>query len=385
MKQAAATLGQSLLAQPMSAYVICNQQSGVFIDGIRILAPCLHRPQGKHGQILDPDTGEITYGATAIQQSLEEGHGKVYIHSKQIDRRLGAARAILIDCCPPKVLQGHNVFGHAVLQDYVYEILDRVTFMLGIEVQPEDRAKWRAGIVDITEIHLTANFSCPRELVVPIIDAIDLSNRHGKQRLLPSWITLGLTPKRRSMYHCLTIYDKLEEMGVKPQPPNIFHHRMWVEASNGLRVEVKLYSKGLTTRYLRSVANWAAVDVQALFFMVFDSYKIAYAVQTVPTIAQLGALKQKEALAFTNWLLGRSVKDQFPNRGTRANYVRVTKEKLGVDISVDKRAEVQPAVSLKEVFVPVNIRPVPRWAMGTKYYVPPRSRAEGCDSGNSEE
>lgn len=377
MKQATAMHGQSLRAQPMSAYATCNQQSGVFIDRIRILAPCLHRPLGNRAEWTDRDTGLITHAAGGIQQALEDGHADVYVQSKQVSRELGA-RALLIDCCPPKVLQGHNVFGHAGLQDYVYEILDRVTRVLGIDVRPEDRAQWRAGAVHLTQIHLTANFTCPRDLIVPIIDAIDLSNRSGKQRILPTWLTLGLTPKGRSKYHTATLYDKLEEMGKKPQPPNVNHHRLWGEAGKGLRVEIKLFSQGLKSLSnslgnvdLRNVSSWARIDVAALFLHVFDKYEITYAVQSVPTQAHVALLKPKELNVFANWLLGRTVKQQFANRGTARRYVKVILEKTGVNISLDRRAEAQPAVDLKTLFAPENVRPVPRWAVGTKCYSPP--------------
>jgi len=377
MKPNIALHGQSLRVQPMSAYATCNQPLGVFIDCIRIQAPCLHRPLGNRAEWTDPDTGLITHAAGGIQQALEEGHADVYVQSKQVSRELGA-RAILIDCCPPKVLQGHNLFGHAVLQDYVYEILDRVTRVLGIEVRPEDRALWRAGAVHLTQIHLTANFTCSRDLIVPIIDAIDLSNRRGKQRILPTWITLGLTPKGRSTYHCLTLYDKLEEMGKKPQPATIPHHRLWGEARKGFRVEAKLYSQGLKSLSkslggvdLTNVSSWATVDVAALFFHVFDKYEIRYAVQLVPTQAHIALLKPKELNVFANWLLGRSVKEQFANRGTARRYVKVIQAKTSLNIGVDRRPEVQPAVELKTLFAPENVRPVPRWAVGTKYYSPP--------------
>lgn len=395
MNRATAILGLPLLPQPMSAYATCNAQSGVFIDRIRILAPCLHRPLGNQAEWTDPDTGVITHAAGGIQQALEEGHADVYVKSKQVSRELGA-RAILIDCCPPKVLQGHNVFGHAVLLDYVYEILDRVTRVLGIDVRPEDRAKWRAGLVHLTQIHLTVNFTCPRRLIVPIIDAIDSSNRQGKQRILPTWIALGLTPKGRSTYYTLTLYDKVEEMGPYPRPfpwPTTRYQRMLMaEAGQGFRVEVKLFSQGLKSLPeslgggdLRTVASWADVDVSALFFKVFDKYGIVYAVQPVPTNAQIKSLKRKELNVFANWLLGRSVKDQLPNRGTARRYVQVIQEKIGVNIGTDRRAEAQPAVDLKTLFAPGNVRPVPGWAVGTRYYSPPRSSTEAEDDGGGTE
>lgn len=393
MKRATAALGHLLLAQPMSAYATCNQQSGVFIDRIRILAPCLHRPLGKQGQLLDPETGEVTFGATGIQHSMEEGNAGVHVQSKQVSRELGA-RAILIECCPPKVLQGHNLFGHAVLQDYVYEILDRVTRALGIEVRPEDRAMWRAGNVHLTQIHLTANFTCPRDLIVPIIDAIDLSNRHGKQRILPTWITLGFTPRGRSTYHCATLYDKLEEMGSYPFPwPTSRYQRMLVaEARASFRVEIKLYSQGLKSLSksmggvdLQRVSNWARVDVSAVFFHVFGTYEIVEAVQPVPSSAQIAVLKPKELGVFTNWLLGRSVKDQFANRGTARNYVKGIQAKTGVNVGVDRPAEVQPSVDLGKLFSPENVRSVPGLAVGSRYYSPPSvSSAANAEDGAEE-
>ncbi|KGU92529.1 phage/plasmid replication, II/X family protein [Burkholderia pseudomallei MSHR4377] len=393
MKRATALHGQVLHAQPVSAYAICNQQSGVFIDGIHILAPCLHRPLGNQGEWVNAKTGAITLGAGAILESLEDGYGTVFIQSKQISRQSRAARAIYIDCCPPKVLQGHNVFGHAVLHDYVYEILDRVTKSLGIDVRPEDRALWRAGAIHLTEIHLTANFTCPRNLIVPIMDAVDRANRQGKQRILPTWIKLGLTPSGNSTSHTLTLYDKLEEMaGLFPWPTTRNQRRLLQEARDGgLRAEVKLHSQGLKSLSetlggidLTTVASWARVNVAAVFFDVFRGYEVVHAVQPVPTVAQVQLLKLKELNVYTNWLLGRSLKEQFSNRGTARRYATVIEQKTGVNIRVARWSdEARPAVDLKDLFAPTNVRAVPDWALGTRWYSPPCSLSDanndGCD------
>ncbi|KVN13892.1 hypothetical protein WT09_16735 [Burkholderia stagnalis] len=356
---------------------------------------------GNQGEWVDAETGNTTRAAGAIQQSLEDGLGKVYIQSKQISRQLRAARAIYIDCCPPKVLQGHNVFGHAVLQDYVYEILDRVTRALGIDVRPEDRALWRAGTVHLTEIHLTANFSCPRNLIVPVMDAVDLGNRHGKQRILPTWVKLGLTPSGNSASHTLTLYDKLEEMaGLFPWPTTPLQRKLLKEArEGGLRAEVKLHSQGLNSMSkslskslggqidLKNIASWSRVDVAELFFEVFRRYEVVHAVQPVPSVAQLKLLKLKELNVYTNWLLGRSLKEQLPNRGTARRYAAVIEQKTGVNIRVARWGdEVRPAVDLKDLFAPTNVRVVPGWALGTRWYSPPRSLSEANnDGGKSEE
>src|SRR5471030_1174001 len=142
----------------------------------------------------------IPSGATANQHVLRDGGEKAYVRSKQIDSSTGMANMMEVHCCPPLVLQKHNLFGHADLLRYVYEIMDLLTKRLGIEVDPFDREAWRRGGIGITEIHLTANFGCPRDDVQPIIQAIDENNPDAKQRTIASCITLGYSPKRRSTF-----------------------------------------------------------------------------------------------------------------------------------------------------------------------------------------
>ena len=106
---------------------------GIHIDRIRIKASCTHVPTGKIMYFNDEEFGLIPSGATANQKALKDGGEKAYIRSKDINARTGMAQFIEIHCCPPLVLQKHNLFGHGNLQDYVYAILDLATKRLGIE------------------------------------------------------------------------------------------------------------------------------------------------------------------------------------------------------------------------------------------------------------
>ncbi|KGC91205.1 phage/plasmid replication, II/X family protein [Burkholderia pseudomallei] len=319
---------------------------------------------------------EITVGATAVKRALHDGYDTMQVRSKEFSPDGSLAYLIEIEGCPPKVLQRHNLFGHAVLQDYVYEILDRVTRRLGIEPSDDEREEWRRGGVGITEIHLTANFTCPREYVVPIIDAVDQNNRQGKQRQHRTCITLGFTPKRRSKYHTLTIYDKYVELLEKFKNPGPYQTKVLAEAAQGIRAELKLFSMELAQLKLQYVMRWADVDVAALFFEFFAKYRIVYSIQTAPAHKLLNRLTTKERNVYRLWLGGIDVKDQFASRTTALKYVRVLQQKLGVNVGAARRPERGAVVDLKQVFSPGNVRPVPVWAFCTPYYSPPVNRTD---------
>ncbi|WP_321894612.1 phage/plasmid replication protein, II/X family [Paraburkholderia heleia] len=356
----------------MSAYATSNQQPGVFIDRIKIKAPCTHRPTGKVLTYFDEDLGvEITVGATAVKRALQDGYDAMQVRSKEFSKDGSLAYFIEIDCCPPKVLQRHNMFGHAVLQDYVYEILDRVTSRFGIEVSDDDREEWLRGGVGITEIHLTANFTCPREHVVKIIDAIDQNNLQGKQRKHRTCITLGFTGKRRSKYHVLTVYDKYVELLEKFKNPGPYQTKVLAEAAQGIRAELKLFSMELAQLKLQYVMRWADVDVAALFFEFFVKYKVAHAIQAFPAHEPLKRLTTKERNVYQLWLAGVDVKEQFASRTTVLKYVEAIQQKVGVNVGVARRPEGKAVIDLKQVFSAANVRPVPGWAFGTPYFSPP--------------
>jgi len=357
--------------KPVHHTTTMNQTVNVHIDRIRFTAPCIHKPTGKILYFDESELDElIPSGATANQKVIKDGGEKAYVRSKQIEASTGKATLMEVHCCPPMVLQKHNLFGHADLVRYVYEIMDLLTKRLEIRVESFDRQEWLRGGVSITEVHLTANFACPRDDVLPIIQAIDESNLDSKQRIIPSCITLGYSPKRRSTFDMLTVYDKMLELMNRWKKPGRYQSKLIAEAAKGIRVEVKLYSQGLKHRELQYASRWKAADVASLFFEYLEKYKIQHTIQRLLTEDELRMLSKSERKAYQMWLLGMPIRDQF-GRTTAWKYAEAIYEKTRIDVRSERRPEALPAIDTSTIFVPKNVLPVPAWALNTEYYFAP--------------
>lgn len=347
----------------------CRKQVNIHIDKIRILAPCYHRPTGRLAYFDDDAFGLVPVAASPSQKALKEGGERAYIRSKDVNSSTGMANMIEIHCCPPLVLQRHNVFGHQNLQTYTYEILDLATDRLGIEVREEDRDEWRRGAVGLTEIHLTGNFECPHNAIVPVIDAVDDNNSVGKRRPLPTWITLDNGTAKNSTFHALTIYGKHAELKRKAsfRKPGSVRRQLLDETYNAIRAEVKIRSDGLKHMDLGYVSRWKSVDVSALFFDIFSKYDVAYAVQRLLTDDELQCLSRAELGAYRQWLLGIDIEDQYKRTGAW----KITKsiyDKTGIWVKSKKRPVAVPDLDLRDVFSPENVLPVPDWLLRTEFY-----------------
>ncbi len=353
-----------------------KQIPNIHIDRIRIKAPCSHKPTGKVMYFEEESIGAfVPSGATANLKGLKDGGKKAYVRSKEIDPSTGLATFIEIHCCPPLLLQKHNLFGHAVLQDYVYAILDLLTRRFEIEVDPFDRDQWENGCVSITEIHLTGNFRCPSDAILPIIQAIDDNNTCGKQRKIPSCITLGFSKTRRSTYHALTIYDKSLELMTHWKKPGPYQSKLIEEARAGIRAEVKLYSQELKLLGLEYVMRWQGVDVADLFFKFLNRYQLRYTIQRLLTADELAALTRTERKAYSLWLTGMSIHDQYA-RTSAWKITREIQKKTDINIKGNRRPDQLPAIDIAKVFSPENLLPIPEWAIGMPYYFAPSRKEE---------
>lgn len=347
----------------------CSRPANIHIDKIHIYAPCYHRPTGRLVYFDEDAFGLISVAASLRQTALKEGGERAYIRSKDVNGRTGMANMIKIHYCLPRVLQRHNVFGHQNLQTYTYEILDLATARLGIEVREEDRNEWRRGAVGLTEIHLTGNFGCPHSTIVPVIQAVDDNNPAGKRRPLPTWITLDNGTAKNSTFHALTIYGKHAELKRKAtfRSPGPVRKKLLAETYNAICAEVNIRSEGLKHMGLAYVSRWKSVDVSALFFDVFSKYNVAYAVQRLLTEDELQCLTRAERTAYTLWLLGTDIEDQYKRTGAW----KITKsiyDKTGIWVKSKKRPVAVPDMDLRDVFSPENVLPVPDWALGTEFY-----------------
>jgi hypothetical protein len=356
------------------------QTANIHIDKIRITAQWTHKPTGKPHYF---DEGEFDIvipsgSATANQKTLKDGGDKAYIKSKGIDEA-SVAHLIEIHCCPPLVLQGHNLFGHCVLQDYVYAILDLAAIRLGLPVDAAQREEWRNGDVSITEIHLTANFRCPRTALLLIIDAIDAAYTKGKWRSEPTSITVQGAKKRRSKSHALTVYDKAIQLASVfktangGRKPDAIKSLLMQEAEKGIRAEVKLYSEELKYLDLGRVSRWEGIDVTELYFRFLNKYRVAHSIQRLLTDDEIQVLTRGQRKIYTLWLNRVKLEDHY-GRTSLWKYAAEIEDKVNIDIR-GCRPDKLPPVETSAIFVPENILPVPTWAIGTEYYSPPCSAA----------
>jgi II/X family phage/plasmid replication protein len=288
----------------------------------------------------------------------------------------GIATALEIDVCPPKLLQRHNIFGHSDLIDYVNRIFDVLTKKHQIDVSAKDLQMWRLGQFKLTEVHLTANFGCPRQDVLLIIDAIDQDQRFGKHRDFVTGISLGFSEKRRSKRKSLSIYDKYEELISAWKTTGRIRKRLLNEvANNALRVELKLFSQGLKYLGLDIGAAWQKVDVSALYFENLKHFKIKRAIQRLLTTDEESALSLKQRNVYRAWIQGTSVQEQFSSRTSAAKYIKEIQGLTGVDISGNRRPQALPKIELQALLTPENVTSVPDWLLDSEYYVSPRKQA----------
>jgi len=341
----------------------------IHIDRITVKGPLEHKAIGDLFYKAVDEYSVVPVGASAFKPRSKRNLADVYTRSKEIQND-GSACMLEIDCCPPKLLQKHNFFGHADMLDYTYAAFDQQTGKHGLIVTPDERDQWRTGQVGLTETHLTGNFGCPSSAKLPIIDAIDKNNRVGKHRDSESCISLGHTEKRRSVYHGATVYDKAVVLAGEWKGLGTYQAKIMEMADGSIRVEIKLFSQGLKQRGLGYVMCWAEVDVDALFFEILGKYNIRNAIQPLLTEDEQAVLSRAERRAYLLWLNGESLSDHF-SRTTVWKYNGSILEKTGIDMNGERRPDKLPLVDLAEILTPGNIVPVPAWAFGTSYYWPP--------------
>jgi hypothetical protein len=87
---------------------------------------------------------------------------------------------------------------------------------------------------------------------------------------------------------------------------------------------------------------------------------------------QLARLTAAERRAYLLWLNDEDLNNHF-SRTTVWKYNSAILEKVGMDMRGSRRPEPQPPINLAEILVPENIVPIPKGAVGSKYYWAPGS------------
>jgi hypothetical protein len=341
----------------------------VHIDRIHVAGPLDHKPLGELFYKLYE--GEpVAVGASAFKPNSKRSPDEVYIRSKDVQAN-GWANMLEIDCCPPKILQGHNFFGHGDLLDYTYAMFDRQTSKFGLSVDQGQREEWRTGQVGVTGVHLCANFWCPPDTQLPMIDAIDQNNRSGKHRDEETCITLGFTPKRRSVHHMATAYAKHVLLTKEWKRPGPLQTRILRASERSFRVEIKLYSQWLKENDLEYVMRWKDEDVNEIFFKILARYNIANSFQPLLTDDERQMLSNAEQRAYMLWLNGGDMEKLF-SRTTVWKYKTDIFKKTGIPVFGERRPEKLPLVDMRELLVRENMVPIPHWARKTpqRYWAP---------------
>jgi len=349
----------------------------VHIDRIRVHGALDHHPVGKVFYQVFGDEGEILpVGASPRKKQRRASWpaDRVRVLSRDVESET-LARRIEFDCCPPKVLQKHNFFGHADLRSYTYKIFRQQLDALKIIPTDEVDQEWAAGQVGLTEIHLTANFWCP-PIQVSIIDAIDENNRTRKIRDRETCISLGYGPQGRSVHHTATVYSKYELLRKEWKAPGPRQQDLLDLASRSIRVELKLHHQGLRERGLNYVSRWTGVDVDALFFELLSRQNIITSIQRLLTQDEELMLTPNLRRAYVLWLKGENLTTHF-SRTTVWSYARKVKDLVGIDITAERRPQALPHADSAAIFTRNNIVPIPVWAYGSPYYSNPLEGEEG--------
>lgn len=341
----------------------------VHIDRLHVTGPLDHKPLGELFYKLYEDE-PVAVGASAFKPNSKRNADEVYIRSREVQAN-ERAYMLEFDCCPPKILQGHNFFGHGDMLDYTYAMFDRQTRKFGLPVDPGQREEWQTGQVGVTGMHLCANFWCTPGQQLPFIDAIDHNNQSGKHRDEPTCITLGFTPKRRSVHHMATAYAKDVLLHKEWKRPGPLQTRIIRTSERSFRVEIKLYSQWLKENELGYVLRWKDVDVNEIFFKILARYNIANAIQPLLTEDECRLLSKAEQRAYKLWLSGFDLDKEFC-RTTVWKYTTEIEEKTGIDMRANRRPEKLPLADLREILVPENIVPIPHWAYENpqRYWAP---------------
>lgn len=344
----------------------------IHIDRITVNGPLEHEPLGELFYCNDPIYGYVAKGASAYTPKRKRNPlpDDLYIKSSEI-RDNGLAYRLLFDCCPPQILQGHNFFGHADLPDYAYTIFDRQLTKHGLTASAEERGLWRTGrLINLSQAHLAGNFWFPPHEKMMFLDSIDRANRSGKHRDIASCITLGFTPQRRSTVQTLCVYDKLPLLLKQWSMPGQYQAKLIELADGSIRIEVRLYAHGLQQRQLTSVAAWANVDVDALFFEVLSEFNVGNAIQPLLTPDEQKDLTNTEKVTYILWLLKQDLKTLL-SPSTIHRHQKTILAKTGIDIDGHNRPQRLPTIDLSEILSPANLVPLPEWAVGSDRYWAP--------------
>lgn len=351
-----------------------NSHGHIHIDRFTLNGPLEHDSLGEKFYVYDDLLGQmVVAGASAHSPKRRKNPrpGDIFIKSSVFGSHDERANRILFDCCPPQVLQGHNVFGHGNLLDYGYAVFLKQLELHGLTATDEEHAWWKTGrAITVSEVHLTGNFWIPPHLKMMFINAIDEANKSGKHRAIDSCITLGWTADRRSTQQGACIYDKAPLLLKQWSKRGVYQAKLVELVDGSIRIEIRLYEGGLAYRGLKSASCWASVDVDQLFFDVLSGFNVGNAIQPLLTEDEEKLLTRNERITYLLWLHKHDLRELL-SASTISRHARAIKQTVGANILSDRPPEPLPALDLSKILTVENIVPVPDWLIEAGRYWPP--------------
>ncbi|MFY7865514.1 phage/plasmid replication protein, II/X family [Roseateles sp.] len=345
------------------------------IDRIDVGGSLTHIPVGTRFYAMYQDM-PVAVGASAFKPQRKKNPEDVFVRSRHIEGREELATWLEFNCCPPQILQGHNVWGHGNLQDYVTAIFERQVDKFGFQPTDAERRHWHGGNVELNHIHLTANIFVPESAKTALVDAVDQNNLKGKRRDHETSIGLGYNGDRRSEYRAASMYDKAPELLLKWKVPGPYQDKIVNLMRGAMRFEIKLFRKALKQLNRSKVRDWQGVDVTTLFFECLAKFNFANSIQPLLTEDELHMLTKRELQAYVLWLEGHPLAT-FASRTTVWKYIKAVKGKVGIDMSAHRRPEKLPKIDLADLLVPSNIVPIPTWLPEIgRYWAPGMAASE---------
>lgn len=344
----------------------------IHIDRFTLNGPLNHDPLGELFYSFSDLLGPVVAGSSAYTPKRRKNPrpDDIYIKSSMVNDQKMAQR-LLFDCCPPQILQRHNVFGHGDLLDYCYAIFLGQLAKHGLTATPQEHDWWKTGrSITVSEVHLTGNFWVPPHLKMMFVNAIDEANRSGKHRDIESCIALGFNATRRSTQQGVCIYDKAPLLLKQWSKPGEYQAKLMEYIDGSIRIEVRLYEGGLAYRDLKSAAKWADVDVNQLFFEILSGFNVGNAIQPLLTADEEKELTKSELITYVLWLLKQDIR-RFLSASTISRHARAIKAKVGMDILCNRRPERLPQLDLTQILTVENIVPVPDWLIEMGRYRAP--------------
>jgi hypothetical protein len=294
---------------------------------------------------------------------------------------LDGGKRLRLYFCPPKVLQGHNLFGVDDIRTLISKCVPRILKLAQITATPYEVQRIREGKVTLNEVHIAYNFRLPAGAIRPLIEqTIRAAPQQWKIQRLKRGIGFTIFAGSRSRY--FIVYDKglefvetgkryftdrlVNARGFDKARWYLRRRRLLKYAVNTLRVELRLLYRYLRvpSRSLYRADAWTLERPHELFFLETKNLKFPRSVRInrVESIIHRAPRNLKGALIA--WQAGHDPRDSL---STRSYYRHRNEIRRLFKIDIARplfNSQDTSAVTWRGILRPEGILDAPDWAAG---------------------